>query len=99
MQSTSIGLGQIMGLHFKRLGYDSVGEMWDDAKKGIHRQVWQICKFISTDIKLQSCLKSKDWDGVASRYNGSGYKDIAKKYGREQYDISMKAAYEKFKKL
>lgn len=99
MQSTSIGLGQIMGLHYARLGYKSVGEMWDDAKKGEYRQVWQVCKFISTDIKLKSCLKSLDWDGVATLYNGSGYKELAKKYGREPYDQSMKNAYLKFKRL
>jgi len=99
MESTSIGLGQIMGFHWKRLGYSSVGEMWDDAKKGLHRQVWQIFKFIDTDIKLQSCLKARDWDGVASIYNGSAYKALAAKYGREPYDISMKKAYLKYKRL
>ena len=42
MKSTSIGLGQIMGFHYARLGYKTVGNMWDDAKKGIDRQVWQL---------------------------------------------------------
>ena len=97
MQSTSIGLGQIMGFHYKRLGYSSVGEMWDDAKRGIDRQLWQMCKFIATDIKLQSCLKAHDWDGVATLYNGSGYKQLAKKIGREPYDISLQKAYASFK--
>lgn len=39
MKSTSIGLPQIMGFHFERLGYKSVGEMWDDFKKGEYQQV------------------------------------------------------------
>lgn len=99
MKSTSIGLGQIMGFHYKRLGYKSVGEMWDDAKRNESRQVWQIFKFIATDIKLQSALKAKDWDGVASIYNGSGYKALAAKYGREPYDVSMKNAYLKYRRL
>ena len=99
MQSTSIGLGQIMGFHYARLGYKTVGEMWDDAKKGLDRQIWQICKFIATDIKLQSALKAKDWDGVATIYNGSGYKDLAAKYGREPYDISMEKAFTKYETL
>lgn len=97
MQSTSIGLGQIMGFHYSRLGYHSVGEMWDDAKKGLDRQVWQICKFIATDIKLQSCIKAHDWDGIATLYNGSGYKALAKKIGREPYDISLQKAYNSLK--
>ena len=99
MEATSIGLGQIMGFHYKRLGYNTVGEMWDDAKKGIERQIWQILKFISTDIKLQSALLAHDWDGVASIYNGTGYKALAEKYGREPYDISMKKAYLKYRNL
>jgi len=93
MQSTSIGLGQIMGFHYKRLGYSSVGKMWDDAKKGEERQVWQICKFISTDSRLQSAVKNKDWNTVATIYNGAKYKILAKKYGRIPYNISMKQAY------
>jgi len=99
LESTSIGLGQIMGFQWKRLGYASVHEMWNDAKGGIERQVWQICKFITTDIKLRSALLAHDWDGVANRYNGAEYKELAKKYGREPYDISMKKAYLKYKGL
>lgn len=99
MECTSIGLGQIMGFHWKRLGYESIHAMWDDAKSGLDRQIWQICKFIATDIKLQSCLKAHDWDGVATIYNGSGFRALAAKYGREPYDISMKNAYQKYKGL
>jgi hypothetical protein len=99
MESTSIGLGQVMGFHWQRLGYSSVGAMWDDAKTGIERQVWQIARFIATDARLQACLKAKDWDGVATIYNGSGYKALALKYGREPYNLSMAKAYEKYRKL
>ena len=99
MQSTSIGIGQVMGFNFKRLGYASVGAMWDDAKKGIDRQIWQMCKYIATDIKLISALKAHDWDGVASIYNGSGYKTLAVKYHRLPYDQSMKIAYNTYEPL
>lgn len=97
MESTSIGLGQIMGAHWKRLGYATVGAMWDDAKKSLERQVWQIAKFIDTDKNLKSALKTGDWHKVATIYNGAGYKDIARKYGREPYNISMAKAYGKYK--
>ena len=97
MEATSIGLGQIMGFHWKRLGCTSVSEMWDDAKKGIERQIWQICKFIATDIKLQSALQAHDWDGVATIYNGSGYKALAAKYNRLPYDQSLANAYLKYR--
>lgn len=96
MQSTSIGLGQIMGFHFKRLGYKTVGEMWDDAKKGIKNQVWQICWFIETDNELISALNSTNWDCVASIYNGARYKELAIKNGWIPYDIKLEKAYKKY---
>jgi len=70
--------------------------MWDDAKKGIDRQLFQIIKFIESDIKLISAIKAHDWDSIATLYNGSSYKELAKKIGREPYDISLKKAYESF---
>ena len=99
MESTSIGLGQIMGFQYKRLGYKSVNEMWDDAKKGILQQVGQIVKFIKTDKNLELALKNKNWSEVAKLYNGSGYKELAKKYNRLPYDQSMQIAYDKFKNI
>lgn len=95
MESTSIGLGQIMGFHYARLGYKTVGEMWDDAKKGIDRQVYQLLKFIQTDQRLVIALKEKNWHVVASIYNGAGYKTLAEKIGREPYNISLEKAYKR----
>ena len=97
MQATSIGLGQVMGFNWKRLGYKSVGEMWDDAKKGLDRQIWQICKYIATDKKLLKALINHVWSTVASIYNGSGYKALAAKYHRQPYDKTMAANYLKYK--
>lgn len=97
MVSTSIGLGQIMGFHFARLGYASVGAMWDDAKRGLDRQIWQICKFIATDSRLKAAIVSKDWTTVATIYNGAGFRELAKKYNRVPYDQSMKHEYDKLK--
>jgi hypothetical protein len=97
MEATSIGLGQIMGEHWQRLGYASVGAMWDDAKKGIDRQVWQIIRFIQTDAKLLAALKTKCWGIVAYIYNGAKYKEMAIKWGRTPYDETMAANYQLFK--
>src|SRR5690349_10214039 len=38
LESTSIGLMQIMGFHFKILGFKTVGEMWDYAKESEYNQ-------------------------------------------------------------
>lgn len=97
MEATSIGLGQIMGFHYKRLGYNTVGEMWDDAKKGLDRQIYQMVKFIESHDKLFAALKAKNYHLIAVYYNGAGYKEIAKKYGRVPYDKAIEKAYERFK--
>lgn len=96
MESTSIGLGQIMGFHFKRLGFKTVGEMWDHAKESLQNQIWQIAKFIDTDKALKTAIQNKDWFTIAKIYNGAGFMEIARKYGREPYNISMANAYKKY---
>lgn len=95
-KSTSFGLGQIMGFHWKRLGFISVEDMWEDANKGVENQFNQLIKFIDTDPKLSYAIKNKNWSKIASIYNGAYYKELAKKLNREPYDISMSKAYEKF---
>ena len=95
IESTSIGLPQICGIHWQRLGFKSVGEMWDYFKVGELNQVKMLIKFIETDKNLQQALLDKNWDRVASIYNGKGYKALALKLKREPYDISMAKAYAK----
>lgn len=97
MLSTSIGLGQIMGFNFNKIGYKAVGDMWDEAKKGEELQVYQLCKYISYDSNLKTAMKDHDFTKIATIYNGSEFKEMAKKWGRESYDISLRKAYEKYK--
>ena len=97
MESTSIGLGQIMGLHWGRLGYNSVDEMRDCAKSGLECQVEQIVKFLITDKRMLTALKKLDFHLIATYYNGAGYKKLAESIGREPYNISLEKAYKKYK--
>lgn len=97
MESTSIGLPQIMGFHWKRLGFNSVDAMWDYFKVSELNQVKSLIRFIETDKNLISALTSLNWDRVASIYNGKGYKALALKLKREPYDITMVKAYNKYK--
>lgn len=73
MESTSIGRMQVMGEHWKRLGFKSIGAMWDFAKKSEKNQLWLGLKFIQTDTYLFVALLKKDWKEVARRYNGKNY--------------------------
>lgn len=93
MESTSIGLPQIMGFHWKRLGYSSVGAMWDDFKKGLDQQILALIKFIETDLRFKQAMLKKDFEAIANIYNGADWANIAKKYGREPYPIAIKKAY------
>ena len=87
-----------MGFHYKRLGYRTVGEMWDDAKKGEHRQVWQLFQFIATDINLLVAVRSKYFSTIALLYNGAGYKKQALRLKITPYDEQMRTAYYLYKK-
>lgn len=98
MESTSIGLPQIMGFHYKRLGYGTVGAMWDDFKKGEDRQVSALARFILTDKNLYRAIQQKDFHKIASIYNGKDYMRIAKRYGREPYNISLEKAFKRYLK-
>lgn len=99
MESTSIGLGQILGLHWKDLGYKSVGAMWDAAKQSEANQVEQIFRFIASKKPLLEAVRSGNTDKMAYYYNGSKYKELAKKLNREPYDISLTKAIVKCRSL
>lgn len=90
MESTSVGMMQVMGFHYKTLGFNNVGEMWDFAKESEANQVELAIRFIKSNPKLDTAVKNKDFPTIAYYYNGSGYK----KYN---YDQKLLAAWKKYK--
>ena len=99
IMSTSFGLGQIMGFHYKRLGYVSAQAMWDDAQCGIDRQLYQMCQFLKTDNRLMNAIRREDWTTFAEIYNGKGFRELAKKYNRVPYDIAIGQTYKRWQKV
>lgn len=97
MEATSIGLMQVMGFNYKMVGFKTVGEMWDFAKISERNQLELGIRFIKANKPLYKALKEKNWHLVAYYYNGSAYKEMAKKWGREPYNITMENAYNKYK--
>lgn len=85
MESTSIGMMQVMGFHYRTLGFKTVGEMWDHAKVSERNQVEQAIRFINSIPKLDKALKQGDAATFAYYYNGSGYKQF-------KYDTRLIAA-------
>ena len=73
MESTSIGMMQVMGFHYKSLGFNKVGDMWDYAKVSEANQVELALRFIALNPILVKAIQIKDFRTVAFYYNGSGY--------------------------
>lgn len=86
IQATSWGAFQLMGFHYKNLGYASPQAMRDDmmTEQG---QLDAFVRFIKADPVLVNALRTLDWEAFASRYNGPG--QIAVYAGR------MRDAYER----
>lgn len=85
MESTSIGLMQVMGFHYKLLGFKSVGAMWDYARVSEANQLELAIRFIKSNKKLDAALKNGDAATFAYYYNGSQYKKF-------KYDTRLIAA-------
>lgn len=92
MESTSIGMMQVMGFHWRDLGFKSVGEMWDYAKESEANQVDLALRFIKRNRKLDKAIKNEDWPTVAYYYNGSQYKKF-------KYDTRLRAAHNRLMKV
>lgn len=85
LQSISWGIGQVMGSHYKALGYASVDAMVQEARGSIAGQMRLMMRFIRQN-DLVTYIEKNDWAGFARRYNGPAYK-------KNSYDTRLAAAY------
>ncbi|MEL6920675.1 MAG: N-acetylmuramidase domain-containing protein [Pseudomonadota bacterium] len=85
LQSCSWGIGQVMGSHWKALGYGSPQELVREARSGVKGQVRLMVRFIGKN-GLEPVLKRRDWATFAHRYNGPAYR-------KNRYDQKMASAY------
>lgn len=89
LESCSWGLGQVMGFHWKSLGYESLQAFINDMYESEAKQLEAMIRFIKVNGLLLA-LKNKDWVKFARGYNGSGY-------AKNKYHIKLANAYAKFK--
>jgi len=89
MESTSIGIMQVMGFHWKLLGFSSVGAMWDYAKKSEYNQLRLALLFIKSNKKMFPALVIGNWKIVAYYYNGENYHI-------KKYDVKLANAEKKY---
>jgi len=96
LESASWGLFQIMGYHWKALGYHNVEDFTRSMKKNEAEQLEAFIRYIEVNnlakwLRLkpgQTSLSLKNFAGFAYRYNGPAYK-------RFKYHTKMLSAYQK----
>ena len=88
LESASWGAFQIMGFHWKRLGYTSVQAFVEAMSAGESQQFDAFTRFIETDPALHKALKARKWAEFAKLYNGPNYL-------RNLYDTKLQRAYER----
>jgi hypothetical protein len=87
LQSASWGLPQIMGYHFKALGYSSAPAMVADFERSEDVQLAAFANFLKAE-GLAPALRNRDWQFFARRYNGPQYHEF-------HYDQRLAAEYAK----
>lgn len=89
LESASWGAFQIMGYHWKRLGYRDVYHFVNQMAKSEAHQLEAFVLFIKADSKLWQALREHRWADFAYRYNGKGYRKNA-------YDTKMADAHRRY---
>lgn len=89
LESASWGAYQIMGFHWKALGYSSVEDFVEAMSTSERSQLEAFVKFIKIDPVLLKAIRDDDWVTFAKRYNGSNY-------AKNKYDEKLSAAFKKF---
>lgn len=75
-EATSMGLAQIMGFNYKRCGYSSARNMYNDFATGETAQLKGLIHFIASDPNLLKACQNNNYRIMASLYNGSGNVNI-----------------------
>lgn len=88
LESASWGAYQIMGFHWKALGYESVTHFVDEMHKGERQHLEAFVAFIKNDQRLLNAIRAKDWATFARIYNGPAYNKH-----NPPYDVRMANAY------
>lgn len=89
LKSASWGLGQIMGFNAGTLKYANASAMVGEFVSSEDAQLDGVCRFIKASPPLHDALRAGQWKKVAFFYNGASY-------ARNEYDIKLQHAYERF---
>ncbi|MEO5323430.1 N-acetylmuramidase domain-containing protein [Mesorhizobium sp. CC13] len=84
-ESTSWGLGQVMGAHWQWLGFGDVDGLVTEARSGAAGQARLMARYIDK-AGLTEALNRHDWEAVGHGYNGPGFR-------KNGYHIKLAEAY------
>ncbi|PLP57016.1 peptidoglycan-binding protein [Mesorhizobium loti] len=84
-ESTSWGLGQVMGAHWQWLGFDAVDGLVEEARSGAGGQARLMARYIDKS-GLTAALNAHDWEAVGHGYNGPGF-------AKNGYHLKLADAY------
>lgn len=84
-ESTSWGIGQVMGAHWLWLGFPHVHALVAEARSGAAGQIRLMVRYIDK-AGLICVLNAQDWQAFARGYNGPSY-------AKNGYDRKLAAAY------
>lgn len=90
-ESTSWGLGQVMGAHWEMLGFSSVDDLVQLARSGAAGQARLMASYIER-AGLERALAKRDWRAFARAYNGPAYE-------KNGYHTKMQAAWRRYNGL
>ena len=71
-ESTSWGMGQVMGAHWAWLGYASIDALVEEARSGALGQLRLMARYIDK-AGLANALRQRDWAAFARGYNGPAF--------------------------
>jgi hypothetical protein len=90
LQSVSWGIGQVMGSHWKALGYGSVEDLVAEARSGVDGQIRLMLRFLEHEGLIET-IRARDWAAFARAYNGPRYKV-------HRYDSRIAAAHARYRR-
>ncbi|VWD35907.1 N-acetylmuramidase domain-containing protein [Burkholderia contaminans] len=89
LEATSWGAFQIMGFHWKSLGYPDVFAFVDAMKVSEAEQLEAFVRFILNDKTLLAALRGRKWAKFAELYNGRAYAE-------NLYDVKLERAFDRY---
>lgn len=89
LEATSWGAFQIMGFHWKALGYPDVFAFVEAMKVSEAEQLEAFVRFVLADKVMLAALRGKKWAKFAELYNG-------KAYAENLYDVMLERAFDRY---